>query len=234
MEIFSPVAFVHSLLRAPLNGDNYNTPVRFSLRDPRAFLAIIYLIHYSNRALISPLRTPSRSKMHAIVALAAVFFNVINGTLLGSYLSSPACESYLISGLTNAYARPRFWLGIGVWAMGFIGNIIHDEVLLNLRRNAKRADDGKEHYSIPYGYLYKYISYPNYLCEWIEWAGYALAAAPLPALSLAGLSSAAPPWLFVFNEIFLMAPRAYKGHMWYHSKFPNYPKERSAVIPFIL
>ena len=75
--------------------------------------------------------------------------------------------------------RPTFWTGIVLWAAGFAGNILHDEVLLNIRRRArKKSDDGKEHYAIPHGYLYRYVSYPNYLCEWMEWTGYAIAAAP--------------------------------------------------------
>jgi 3-oxo-5-alpha-steroid 4-dehydrogenase 1 len=47
--------------------------------------------------------------------------------------------------------------------------------------------------------------------------------------------SLSPPWIFLFTEITLMLPRAYKGHRWYHSKFEtSYPSERRAVVPFIL
>ena len=64
---------------------------------------------------------------------------------------------------------------------------IGDEILFDIRRKAasekkKTSSPQKEqeHYAIPHGYLYTYISYPNYLCEWLEWLGFALAAAPLP------------------------------------------------------
>ena len=126
-----------------------------------------------------------------------------------------------------------------------MGNLLHDEVLFNIRRRALRRkaeakekgeEDTQPHYGIPYGYLYRWISYPNYFSEWVEWAGFALAAAPLPTLSqgLTGFMTAAPPWLFFFAEFCVMLPRAYRGHQWYHSKFPDYPKERKAVIPFLL
>ncbi|KAG6331669.1 hypothetical protein ID866_7417 [Astraeus odoratus] len=31
-----------------------------------------------------------------------------------------------------------------------------------------------------------------------------------------------------------MLPRALNGHSWYHDKFPEYPKERKVVVPFLL
>ena len=160
---------------------------------------------------------------------------------MGSYLSSPEGLSYL----AGAYQRPRFWLGVLIWAAGFIGNIVHDEILLNIRRK-KKAEDAKktseqttkkkgEHYAIPHGLLYEYISYPNYFCEWIEWLGFALAASPLPSFESWGafLATIAPPFLFFAAEVFTMVPRSVRGHQWYHSKFPNYPKERKAVVPFV-
>jgi 3-oxo-5-alpha-steroid 4-dehydrogenase 1 len=198
---------------------------------------------------------------------------------MGSYLSSPAAEKHL----TGAFERPLFWFGVTLWAFGFAGNILHDEILLNLRRKTtKRRESSKDnantnasdksetingdasqpkesggqkqhHYAIPHGYLYKYISYPNYFCEWVEWAGFALAASPFPfCFSSAGpavsaafpgvvsvlpkwsLTSLTSPWLFFYMEVFLMLPRAVKGHAWYHDKFPDYPKERKVVVPFLL
>ena len=83
--------------------------------------------------------------------------------------------------------------------------------------------------------MYKYISYPNYFCEWMEWLGFALAASPLPSFEswAAFLATITPPFLFFLAEVVTMMPRAVRGHQWYHTKFPNYPKERKAVIPFI-
>lgn len=170
---------------------------------------------------------------------------------MGAYLTSPQAEGYL----SGAFGRPMFWLGVGLWAFGLAGNILHDEILLNIRRNAKAKGKAKatsedfdsfddangkkknkqEHYAIPHGYLYKFISYPNYFCEWMEWLGFAMAASPVPSFTSldAFLATVSPPFLFFLSEIFLMIPRAYRGHKWYHAKFPDYPKERKAVIPFL-
>lgn len=243
MEVVAPMTFLYSFLHSPLSPTSFGRSPPLSLSYPPTFLGILFLIHYLNRAILSPLRTPSRSRSHLVVVLCAISFNVVNGALMGSYLSSPSAANHL----AGAFSRPLFWLGVGLWAFGFAGNILHDEILLNLRRSAKakgkaRADDddrkgkGKqEHYAIPYGYLYRFISYPNYFCEWIEWLGFALAASPVPSFASfpAFLASATPPFVFLLTELVLMLPRAYRGHKWYHSKFPDYPKERKAVIPLL-
>ena len=244
MELVSPCTFIYTYLHSPLSPLAFGMSPSLSIENPSVALAGLILIHYAHRSVISPLRTPSRSKIHAIVVLSAMVFNAVNGPLLGAYLSSPEGLSYL----TGAYQRPRFWFGILIWAAGFVGNIVHDEILHNIRRK-KQAEDAKktpeqiakekkkgEHYAIPHGLLYKYISYPNYFCEWVEWFGFALAASPLPSFRSweAFLATITPPFLFFVAEVLVMLPRSIKGHQWYHSKFPNYPKERKAVIPFIV
>ncbi|KAJ7672586.1 hypothetical protein DFH06DRAFT_1176851 [Mycena polygramma] len=256
MELVSPAFFFYAFLNAPLSAGARTSS--FTLGSPQSPPVGAYLIHYFNRALLSPLRTPSRSKSHIIVPLAAVAFNTVNGSLLGAFLSSPSAPQ------PSAYALPTFWIGLSLWAVGLAGNVIHDEILLNIRRNAKSKGKAKdasgttkspgEHYAIPQGLLYRFISYPNYFCEWVEWLGFAIAADPrlLHAVASGNLSlptwatlingppSAflpllSPPWIFFVSEILLMFPRAYRGHRWYLDKFgDNYPKERKIVIPFIL
>jgi len=231
MELVSPITFIATLFTAPL------TKSHSTMSTPQIILAGLFLIHYLNRAIFSPLRTPSRSKSHISVVLSGVTFNLANGALMGTYLTSSVATAFL----AGALSRPSFWAGILLWATGFAGNILHDEVLLNIRRNAnakgKRNENqvGKEHYAIPRGYLYRYISYPNYFCEWAEWLGYALAAASFPTLIplSATVQTIQPPWLFLWSEIFFMSSRAYKGHRWYLKTFPEYPRERKAVVPFI-
>ncbi|PWN48858.1 hypothetical protein IE53DRAFT_318639 [Violaceomyces palustris] len=100
----------------------------------------------------------------------------------------------------RAWSSPLWYLGLAGWALGFAGNVYHDEILMDLRRKpvtvkqsssaSKRAEgeaslteevsvgQGTQarKYAIPRGGLYKSISYPNYFCEWIEWFSYSLAA----------------------------------------------------------
>jgi 3-oxo-5-alpha-steroid 4-dehydrogenase 1 len=91
-----------------------------------------------------------------------------------------------------ALHSPIFWIGIVIWALGFMGNIYSDEILYDLRRPNKDGSS-KPRYSVPHGFLYSKpfggISFPAYFCEWIEWSGFALAATCLtmaPALPVAG------------------------------------------------
>jgi 3-oxo-5-alpha-steroid 4-dehydrogenase 1 len=190
---------------------------------------------------------------------------------MGSYLSSPIARIYLNA--ANTYQNPIFYVGLVLWGLGFAGNVLHDEILHDIRRKAKSKGKGKavensnskttqnrEHYAIPQGWLFNYVSYPNYFCEWVEWFGFALAAAPFPlalsSISLASLTSMfskdailsilsepshsfapqlTPPYIFLITEVLLMFPRAYRGHQWYRSKFgEQYPKERKIVVPFLL
>ncbi|KAI0033729.1 3-oxo-5-alpha-steroid 4-dehydrogenase-domain-containing protein [Vararia minispora EC-137] len=259
MELVSPVSFLTTLLAHPVSPEFPVPFVNGNGFTPQAFLVGVFLLHYLNRAIISPLRTPSRSPSHPIVIAAAASFNSLNGFLMATYLSSATAADFL----SDAFQTPRFWIGVALWAIGFIGNIAHDEILLNIRRKAKakgKASDKKqgEHYAIPTGGLFAYVSFPNYFFEWIEWAGFALAAAPPPDLSTlpskdalatvfknggAGLQSlfrpfadsVSPPWAFLSSEIGAMLPRAVRGHKWYHTRFGRaYPPERKIVIPFIL
>jgi 3-oxo-5-alpha-steroid 4-dehydrogenase 1 len=225
MELPSPITMLSTFRRAPLAPKALVPP----LNHPCTLLAALYAIHYANRALISPLRTPSRSRSHIMVPIAAVAFNLTNGYLMGAFLSAPDT----LKANQDAFSRPSFWIGVFIWALGFVGNIVHDEILLNIRRKKMReeAQQGRkksdqEHYSIPHGLLYRWISYPNYFCEWIEWIGFALAASPSAIYT--------PPWLFVSAEVCTMLPRAWKGHLWYKKTFPDFPKERKAVVPFCL
>ncbi|KAF9443894.1 hypothetical protein P691DRAFT_737243 [Macrolepiota fuliginosa MF-IS2] len=268
MEIVSPIMFIYALATAPLAQHSSGLP---SITSPQGLLAALFLLHYANRAIISPLRTPSRSKHHIVVSLLGIFFNLLNGSIMGSYLSSPFTLRWFQQ--PHATQRIEFKLGLALWALGFIGNVMHDEILLNIRRKANAAGKAREspkgqakeeYYAIPYGLLYNYISYPNYFCEWIEWFGFALASGPFPfrlsSLSLVDLAflsspvhwifaivtlvmepsanfmpNLSPPWIFFLTEIVLMLPRAYKGHQWYKERFgESYPKERKAVIPFLL
>ncbi|TBU21241.1 3-oxo-5-alpha-steroid 4-dehydrogenase-domain-containing protein [Dichomitus squalens] len=182
---------------------------------------------FPNTSPLSPTHPPKLTALlfsHLMLAVSAVFFNTINSSSIGH------------SFLADVYTRSTFWL----WAAGFTGNIMQDVILLNICRKAKRADDNannendelkQEHYAIPHGLLHRFILYPNYFWEWVEWLGFALATLPVPSFALTGVfvTTVSPQWLF-FKEVL---PRAYKGHKRYHSKFPDYPKERKVVIPFL-
>ncbi|KAK0550720.1 hypothetical protein OC844_006680 [Tilletia horrida] len=325
MEIVSPLTFLASLLSSgPLASRTGNALGSWApkwgnfaaLPLPNRILAACFVLHYLHRAVISPLTSPTRSRMHISVPISAIGFNLINGFLMGSWIgghsppllsaaeavkaavqanansgSARAASSLwgrkaatgtaaahpaaalqslqLGPGLipTSALQHPLFWLGLAGWAIGFAGNIYHDEILANLRRKPRRSeqkqqqtngaakevarkadkDEIKSRYKVPHGALFELVSFPNYLCEWFEWASFAFSALyflPLWSTAAASTSSSplkiittllqTPPFLFLLAEVSAMLPRAYKGHLWYRDTFGDeLPRGRKAVIPFV-
>jgi protein-S-isoprenylcysteine O-methyltransferase Ste14 len=173
---------------------------------------LLYTLHYTNRSLIFPLRTrTSHKRMPLIIAVLAIVFNTVNGSLNGIYFGSIA-DGY---GLDWVYDI-RFILGSILFLSGAFINISADNILLTLRNNSSNG------YAIPEGRLFKYVSCPNFFGEILEWFGFAIMTWSPAALAFA-----------VWSLVNLI-PRALDHHRWYKEKFSDYPSERKAVIPYIL
>ncbi len=173
----------------------------------------IWIFHYTNRTFIYPLRIKSTpKKMPLFIVVNAILFNVVNAGLNGYYLAFLASPTdYDFSWLTNTTTIVGFVLFIS----GMIINMKADSILINLRK------PGESGYKIPQGFLFKYISSPNLFGEIIEWTGFALMAWNLPALT------------FMIWTFANLVPRAKNHHDWYKKNFPEYPKERKVVFPFV-
>eukprot|EP00553_Chaetoceros_curvisetus_P002931 CAMPEP_0204628590 /NCGR_PEP_ID=MMETSP0717-20131115/16194_1 /ASSEMBLY_ACC=CAM_ASM_000666 /TAXON_ID=230516 /ORGANISM="Chaetoceros curvisetus" /LENGTH=134 /DNA_ID=CAMNT_0051645255 /DNA_START=26 /DNA_END=430 /DNA_ORIENTATION=- len=115
------------------------------------------------------------------------------------------------------YKSPNFIIGLVLFIIGFTINIQSDTILQNLR-NAPPVNT----YKIPIGGLYQYVSCANFLGEIVEWFGFAIASNSLPA------------WAFFAWVCANLIPRAILHHEWYMIQFENYPKDRYAVIPFVI
>jgi hypothetical protein len=171
-----------------------------------------WIAHYINRSLIYPLRARMTGRrMPAAIFAGGILFNTINGGLNGLFLgslSAPYPADWL--------ADPRFHIGLAVFLIGAAINHRADDRLLALRK------PGGPDYSIPRGGLFRYVSCPNHFGEIIEWCGFAMMCWNLPALGFAVWS--------VSNLI----PRSLAHHRWYSERFPDYPANRKALIPFVL
>jgi 3-oxo-5-alpha-steroid 4-dehydrogenase 1 len=173
---------------------------------------IIWEVHYLHRSLIFPFRFSSAKKdMPVLVIAMGMFFNIVNTFFNGVQLFhfSPGYPSSWLG-------DPRFIFGAAVFICGFVINQYADHVLFTLRR------PGETGYKIPRGGVYNWISCPNYFGELLEWTGWAIAT-----WSLAGFSFA----LWTFANL---VPRALANHSWYRLQFPEYPRKRKAMIPFLL
>ncbi|KAK6524244.1 hypothetical protein TWF694_005900 [Orbilia ellipsospora] len=244
MELVSPTSFLLTFF--------LNTPSPIAtlnaLPTSHKILTVLYLIHYLNRALISPLRAPAYAPAHIIVLIIGTYFNYLNGYSLGSF--------FLLQQGTVPHGWLRFIIGVVVWVVGFWGNVWHEDLLYEIRRRARREhlerakgkkDDGvgkgvevlevgegrlvvrgenNGHiYEVPQGGLYQYCWHPHYFMEWVEWAGFLIAA---------GGWQCPPAINFLVNEIASMTPRAFQGLEFYKQKFGRKTPNRKAVVPFLL
>ncbi len=186
-------------------GDRKTNPVAI------VFL-ILWTVHYTHRTFIYPfLMKGGKKKFPLLLVSFAITFNVINGYLNGRYLFhfSPAYS-------LGWFYDPRFIIGSILFFSGMAINLHSDHVLRNLRKS------GETDYKVTGRGLFKFISCPNYFGEMIEWIGWAIAT-----WSIAGLAFA------VFTIANLM-PRAFSNHKWYVENFPDYPRNRKAIFPFII
>ncbi len=209
MELPATLSFVFFYFR----GEN-----RFEV-VPLVFL-VIWLIHYGNRGFIFPylIRTTKgdRSSFAIMVVMTGWFVTTIHGYLNATYISSLSTH-YTIDWLTD----PRFICGTFIYYLGFFLNLQSDATLRNLRTQ-EELDRGEKVYRIPEGGLYKYITNPSYFTELLFWAGFAIATWSWGAMFVLMISIAN------------LVPRAFATQRWYHEKFPDYPKERKVLIPFVI
>lgn len=205
-------------------------------------LAALYVIHYIYRAIIFPFIQPSMSPIHLFVWASAVIFQVTNATCIGSWL---AAYGPVTAGAWARQLAPfptlQFAAGLALFYVGLSANYFHDEELREIRRReqlrqerlAARERGGgaaaattpasvDKHYQIPQAGLFRYMLYPHYFSEWVEWTGFYIAC---------GLGCV-PARMFVINEVASMLPRAVSGKKWYAEKFGEEKiRDKWAVIP---
>ncbi|XP_028905803.1 3-oxo-5-alpha-steroid 4-dehydrogenase 2 [Ornithorhynchus anatinus] len=196
------------LLPAALAALAARRPAPDAHRPHRPLLLALFCAHYFHRALIYPFFTKGRP-FPVRVTISAALFCTINGLLQGYYLTY--CAEYP----DDWYTDIRFVAGIVMFFLGMGVNIHSDHLLRQLRK------PGEITYKIPQGGMFAYVSGANFLGEIVEWMGFALATWSLPALA------------FAFFSLCFLGNRAYHHHRFYLEVFPNYPKSRKALIPFI-
>jgi 3-oxo-5-alpha-steroid 4-dehydrogenase 1 len=173
--------------------------------------------------------------IHIVVWATALSFQLCNAICLGSWLSAYGVVTE--SGWETYSSVPQFVWGLCVFYFGLVGNWLHDEELREIRRKEQRRQDKirkesnnsgdgavavEKHYEIPSGGLFKYMLYPHYFCEWIEWLGFFIAAG----------WGCAPARAFLINEVTSMLPRAVNGKKWYVEKFgEDKVRKKWVVLP---
>lgn len=170
------------------------------------FKGWIYLIpywcHYVHRQIIYPLMTHSDNPLSLAIMASAFCFSSWNGIQ----------QTISVVGYCE---QPPNYYGLIVFVIGAAGNLWHDYELIGLRKQHGQ-------YVVPQRGMFRWISCPNYLCEFVEWFGFAIFA----HFSKASLA-------FLLFTIANLWPRAGAHHRWYQNRFPDFPRNRRVIIPFI-
>jgi 3-oxo-5-alpha-steroid 4-dehydrogenase 1 len=207
MELPATLSFLYFFSQGPNSGDL--VPMIF---------AGVWCIHYANRGFIFPalmrVARGSKSSFGLLVVVSGWVVTSLHGYLSGSYFSE--FGSYPDSWLDD----PRFIIGIGIYFSGLALNVHSDAIVRNLRSRDEVAA-GIKRYRIPHGGLFRYVSSPSYFAELMAWIGFAI-------------FTWSPAGVFIFAiSAANLVPRAIATHRWYLERFPDYPKSRRVLIPFI-
>ncbi|EDQ92926.1 uncharacterized protein MONBRDRAFT_13728 [Monosiga brevicollis MX1] len=188
----------------------WNCHANVITNKPNALLFAFFIFHYVHRTLVFPLFLKGKDTP-VLIMLMAFFFCTINGYIQTAWLTR-------VQAYDDAYATsPRFIIGMVLAGLGLFVNLHSDYTLIYLRK------PGEKDYKIPRGGMFEFVSGANFFGEMLEWAGFAIAGNALVPLSFA---------LFTACNI---GPRALQHHQWYLEKFKEeYPKQRKALIPFLL
>jgi len=170
----------------------------------------LWQIHYAHRAFLYPRRLGRAAPVPVLVVSLGFAFNLLNAWVNARWIS--ALGSYPPAWLVD----PRFLCGAAAFLGGLWLARSADRTLLGLR------GPGEEGYRIPRGGAFERISCPNYLGEIVQWSGWALATWSLAGLAFAAYTAAN------------LVPRALDHHAWYRARFPDYPRERMALVPWLL
>lgn len=208
MELPASVMFLATFFRGP------NRFEPFPL-----FVLFVWVCHYANRGFLMPalMRVPKgqKSSFGLMVVMIGWVVTSLHGYLNASWASrlhpTPGAEWFL---------DPRFIVGVALYYIGLGANLHADHIIRNLRTRDE-VERGERVYRIPTGGWFKWVTNAPYTSELVLWIGFALFT-----WSPAGV------YIFAISAANLV-PRAIATHRWYLEKFPDYPKDRKILIPYV-
>lgn len=184
-------------------------------------LFLIWCIHYGNRGWFFPLTIRVAEGSQASFALHNSLIGAVFLSLHG-YLNARMFSEYGKHLQDDWLKSPQFITGLFIYACGYALTVHSESVLRNLRPLNEVVNQANR-YKIPYGGGFDYVTNPQYLGELTAWLGFNI---------LSGMAGNGLPVLFI--SLANLVPRAFENHKWYLKKFPDYPKDRTALIPFVL
>uniref|UniRef100_V5HCU2 Putative steroid reductase required for elongation of the very long chain fatty acids n=2 Tax=Ixodes ricinus TaxID=34613 RepID=V5HCU2_IXORI len=114
------------------------------------------------------------------------------------------------------------YVGLAAFLFAELGNLSIHIALRNLRPPGTKERKIPVATANPFTWLFGVVSCPNYTYEVMAW------------LSFTVMTQCVPAGLFTLAGFYQMAVWALGKHRNYKKEFPNYPKSRKAIVPFVL
>jgi 3-oxo-5-alpha-steroid 4-dehydrogenase 1 len=208
MELPATLSFLFFYVRGPRRAETV----------PLIFLCM-WLIHYGNRGFFFPLSIRAARGQKASFSLMVMIVGWAVTSLHGYFHATFFTRLHVYT--TEWLRDPRFWCGLVIYYVSFALNVHSDAVIRNLR-SPEEVAKGIKNYRIPQGGLFRWVTSPSYLTELTAWTGFAICT-----WSLAGA-------FVLLISIGNLVPRAFATQRWYRERFPDYPRQRKALIPYLL
>ncbi|KAF5279008.1 hypothetical protein FQA39_LY05686 [Lamprigera yunnana] len=176
--------------------------------------AICWSVHYAKR-LLETIFVHRFS--HATMPILNLFKNCTYYWAFSAYVAY-----YTNHNLFTPPHVAQVIFGLLLFSFSELGNLSIHLLFRNLRPAGISVRQIPKPDGLLFNYLFQYVSCPNYTYEIVAWLGFSIMTSCVPAL------------LFTLIGGYQMTVWALSKHRNYKKEFPEYPKNRKAIIPFIL
>lgn len=192
----------------------YGTVTEPHLTNTARIAALCWCIHYAKRLLETIF-------VHRFSHATMPVFNLFKNC--GYYWGFTAYVAYHVN--HPLFTPPHYIqtaIGLSIFTLSEIGNLSTHLLFRNLRPAGTNVRKIPNPDGFIFNKLFNYVSCPNYTYEVAAWFGFSIMTSCLPAL------------FFTLTGMYQMTIWALGKHRNYKKEFPNYPKKRKAIVPFIL
>lgn len=193
----------------------YGSPNNFQPMSTTAKIAAVcWSFHYAKRVLETIF-------VHRFSNATMPLFNLFKNC--SYYWGFTAYVAYHINHpLFTPPPHLQMLLGLAIFMLCELGNLSTHLLFRNLRPAGTTVRKIPKPDGNSFNFLFNYVSCPNYTYEVAAWIGFSIMTSCLPAA------------FFAFIGLGQMTLWALAKDRNYRKEFPDYPKNRKAIIPFIL
>ncbi|XKL67534.1 hypothetical protein PGB90_003025 [Kerria lacca] len=178
-----------------------------------------YLLFYLRPSLIYGAGADTKPMAH-VVHLAALCWSIHYAKRLLETIFVHRF-SHATMPIMNLFKNCSYYWGFAAYLCE-LGNLSIHLALRDLRPPGTKIRRIPKVTSNPFTILFDYVSCPNYFYEFGSWVGFTIMTSTLPA------------GLFTLAGMYQMSIWALGKHRNYKKEFPDYPKQRKAIVPFLL